>query len=265
MVGHYNIKKYYQHSEDYLESLKRHNDKIFTEYLNTVKKYVVPDSTILEIGCGTGLSSKLMSEEGYDVTGVEISELFLKESADFMSCNLKYCVADTEKLPFGDHVFNAVVAYDVIEHIENIDRVLKELDRVLNPGGILLLMSPNFFTIHKPFVLYHCFTNIELPGWTTGGFLTKLRYDLITYFGIVTKSLFRRPCFYKRKPNLHSDIVGKDIDSVYMTSPIDLYKFFQNKYEVINYQGKEKNVRIFLDSLRGQTKIVFKKTKEVAI
>ena len=81
---------------------------------------MAPASTILEIGCETGLSSKLMSEEGYDVTGVEISKLFLNESADFMSCNLKYCVADTERLPFGNHVFNAVVAYDVIEHIDGV-------------------------------------------------------------------------------------------------------------------------------------------------
>lgn len=66
MVTPCNLKKYHKQSGNYIESIKQYNDKTFTEYLNAVKKYITPASTILEIGFGIGLLSKLISEDYYN-------------------------------------------------------------------------------------------------------------------------------------------------------------------------------------------------------
>ena len=50
-----------------------------------------------------------------------------------------------DNFPYPKHFFDIVVAFDVLEHIENTDRVLKNVIRVLNPGGIFYVITPNGF------------------------------------------------------------------------------------------------------------------------
>ncbi len=56
---------------------------------------------------------------------------------------------DGQNLPFRDNLFDTIICIDVIEHVPNPQQMIKELVRVLKPGGILILSTPFFFYMHE--------------------------------------------------------------------------------------------------------------------
>ena len=109
-----------------------------------LKKYLPKiDSkrTILDAGCGTGINLALLSEFG-DVKGVDRSD----EAIHF--CNLRgennVRKSEIETLPFADGSFDLVTALDVLEHIPDDARALREIVRVCMPGGRVLITVPVF-------------------------------------------------------------------------------------------------------------------------
>lgn len=106
---------------------------------------------VLDIGCGTGINSLIIRDLGHEVVGLELSKAALRAYLDkgFEGLN-----ADIEtNLPFLDDVFDLIFASEVIEHIFNFELLLNEAFRVLKPGGILILSTPNsYFWVYR--ILY---------------------------------------------------------------------------------------------------------------
>lgn len=97
---------------------------------------------ILDIGCGIGkhLGSIKNFEEKY---GIDPSELAIKEAKkEFPEC--KFIVGSAYNLPFADNFFDFVYSIDVIEHLKEPEKMLKEAKRVLKKGGIFILQTPNY-------------------------------------------------------------------------------------------------------------------------
>ncbi|MBI3951595.1 MAG: class I SAM-dependent methyltransferase [Acidobacteria bacterium] len=97
---------------------------------------------VLDIACGEGYgTSALLRAGAASVVGVDICE----ESCAHAHC--KYGVdiqrADAEGMPFLDHSFDIVVSFETIEHVQNLAVFLDECVRVLLPGGLLVLSTPN--------------------------------------------------------------------------------------------------------------------------
>lgn len=96
---------------------------------------------ILDVGCGTGANLEMLSEFG-DASGVDVSA----EAVAFCHArgleNVKQAVA--EALPFDDGSFELVTSLDVVEHLDDDVAGLKEMRRVLRPGGRVLLAVPAF-------------------------------------------------------------------------------------------------------------------------
>lgn len=99
------------------------------------------NGAILNIGSGTGGMVPILERYG-EVTNVDSS----KEAIAFLKKkNIKNLhEADATNLPFPDNHFDAVVALDVLEHIEDDDAALREWRRVVKPGGSLLLTVPAY-------------------------------------------------------------------------------------------------------------------------
>ncbi len=97
------------------------------------------DLDILDVGCGTGYNLTLLSRYGR-AQGVDMSpealEFCRRRGVDQVTLH------DADRLPFEDHSFDLLTAFDVIEHIEDDEGALLEFKRVLRPGGQLLIYTP---------------------------------------------------------------------------------------------------------------------------
>lgn len=97
---------------------------------------------ILDVGCGDGHFADCCWNEPVDV-GLDPSERALAECAARGLRVYRVLVqASATRMPFGDGVFATVVSNSVLEHIPDIDRVLREIARVLKPGGIFAATMP---------------------------------------------------------------------------------------------------------------------------
>jgi SAM-dependent methyltransferase len=93
---------------------------------------------VLDVGCGRGHLLDLLADAG--ARGLHGLDVF----DDVASDRWGYTTGDlTGRLPFDDAAFPCVVAGEVIEHVPDPDHLLREIRRVLEPGGTLVLSTPN--------------------------------------------------------------------------------------------------------------------------
>lgn len=124
--------------------------------IDTQKIPLQPGSTILDLGCGQGRHIHGLAQDSrLNLVGMDLS----MESARTSLNGLKtYFPAESEhrgtwlvlrgdclQLPFGEGSFEAVVCAEVLEHIDDYERVLSEIHRILVPGGILAVSVPRFW------------------------------------------------------------------------------------------------------------------------
>jgi SAM-dependent methyltransferase len=106
---------------------------------------------VLEIGCGKGALLNRMRIAGHEAIGVDIdAEVIAYCTKTYPGIDARVCSGD--QLPFPDHSFDTVLSFDVFEHIPDSDKHLREVRRVLEPGGRYLLQTPNKWT-NIPFEL----------------------------------------------------------------------------------------------------------------
>ena len=96
---------------------------------------------ILDVGCGTGANLLMLSQYG-DAEGVDISNDALAFCRERGLDQVK--LGAGEKLPYDDGTFDLVTAFDVVEHMDDDLAGLREMRRVLRPGGRVLLFVPTF-------------------------------------------------------------------------------------------------------------------------
>jgi SAM-dependent methyltransferase len=101
--------------------------------------------TVLDVACGEGYGSALLSEVAFDVIGVDISpEAVAHASKTYQGrANLRFLQKSAFKTDLPDASFDLVVSFETVEHLLEQDAMLAELRRVLKPEGLLLISSPN--------------------------------------------------------------------------------------------------------------------------
>jgi ubiquinone/menaquinone biosynthesis C-methylase UbiE len=101
--------------------------------------------SILDAGCGNGRYSRFLlrhADADAAITGFDLSPRMLDRARKRLASNrVGHAMADLTRLPFGDEQFDAVVCGWVLEHLPDPRPGLRELARVLRPGGKLLLLS----------------------------------------------------------------------------------------------------------------------------
>jgi SAM-dependent methyltransferase len=99
---------------------------------------------VLDIGCGTGYGSAVLAEAALHVTGVDVSpEAVASARAAFSRENIEFLSASAERLPFPDSSFDLIIAFEVIEHLEDWKALLAEARRLLSPTGQFIVSTPN--------------------------------------------------------------------------------------------------------------------------
>jgi SAM-dependent methyltransferase len=99
---------------------------------------------IIDCGCGAGEYARALSERGADTVGIEFQKAKLLEAtADGSSRPISLSVADIQHIPFRDGSFDLALVNEVLEHVPDDLQGLREVKRVLKPGGLLIVFSPN--------------------------------------------------------------------------------------------------------------------------
>ncbi len=108
-------------------------------FLALIRTHLQPGDRILDIGCGIGLLAGYLSE--FTVTGIDLSFKMLSTAQQHNhSDGVSYAQADAHELPFGDQQFAAALLLSVLPHIDQPERALKEIHRVLQSGGLLAII-----------------------------------------------------------------------------------------------------------------------------
>jgi ubiquinone/menaquinone biosynthesis C-methylase UbiE len=99
---------------------------------------------VLDVGCGAGYGTAELALTAREVTGLDVSaEAVAYAHEHYGRENVRFEVGSATALPFEDASFDLVVAFEVIEHLENWAELLTEARRVLAPGGQLVVSTPN--------------------------------------------------------------------------------------------------------------------------
>jgi SAM-dependent methyltransferase len=106
-------------------------------------KEVPPGKKLLDLSCGSGRTSEMLAKLGFRVIATDYSPPPPMSTgiARVGGVDLNYL------LPFRSASFDGVDLVEVIEHIENQPQLLREISRVLKPGGVLLVSTPNVLNL----------------------------------------------------------------------------------------------------------------------
>jgi len=131
----------YDEHSDYFE-FHLANERQFRSYARPqiafVRQYA-PQGTLLDIGCGVGFLLDEARLQGYDVQGLELNA---KAVAFCASKGLKVNNCSLASCGLSDNTFEVVVMSHVLEHIHDFNSLLREVSRILKPGGTLMLSQP---------------------------------------------------------------------------------------------------------------------------
>ncbi len=117
-------------------------------YLEHMHRYlltasVVRGARVLDIACGEGFGSDILAETASDVIGVDISEAaILHASAKYARDGLRFEIGSVTAIPLPNESVDFVVSFETIEHIDGHQEMLAEVKRVLRPGGVLIVSTP---------------------------------------------------------------------------------------------------------------------------
>ncbi|UCF28875.1 MAG: class I SAM-dependent methyltransferase [Chloroflexota bacterium] len=146
-------------------------------YAMLVRKHGPASGRVLEIGCGLGHLLGWLVDQ-YEVYGTDINPWALIEACRNVPRGRFLLVSAEELEVFPDKVFQVVIAKHVVEHLENPEAAISEFSRVLAPGGLLLLATPNLNSLTRAvkkenWIGYQDPTHISL--WSPGKWLEKFQ------------------------------------------------------------------------------------------
>lgn len=139
--------------EDYRVSLSSSKEglegykKYFVEYFRPYIQRNNSRTRILDIGSGPGTYTELLAKEGFQAQGVDYSQEMVEVAKKRTNNAIPFSVADIYHLPFKDNSFDIVICFAVFQTVEDCDRALAEIFRVLKPRGVIIITTLNRFSL----------------------------------------------------------------------------------------------------------------------
>ena len=116
-----------------------------------LKEILQPGESLLEVGSGMGRNTNWLAQQGYNVTGIDISPIALQEAerrGEKLGVQPKYYLQDASQAgwPFPDHSFDAVLdtMTSMLFTLSELERYCREVVRVLKPGGKFFLYTLDY-------------------------------------------------------------------------------------------------------------------------
>jgi 2-polyprenyl-3-methyl-5-hydroxy-6-metoxy-1,4-benzoquinol methylase len=174
---------------------------------------------LLDLGCGTGAQTFHFATRGGVIAGVDVKRAFLQEfqrvaARGGLGERASPVMYDGSTLPFSDETFDAAISFEVLEHVRDERATLRELARVMEPGGTLAISVPNRWWIFE----------------THGAALPLLRWNRVPLFSWLPKRLhdrYARARIYRKGEIIDLlQAAGFRIrESVYVTAPMDVVRW----------------------------------------
>lgn len=212
----------------YEDELKFPIDKYFGFHL----KPMLQNKSILDLGCLVGGRSVAWFEQYNlkNLSGIDVDQVYInaaKQFAETKNINADFKKGYGEKIPYQDNQFDAILTYDVFEHVQDLDATLKECYRVLKPEGKLLAIFPSYYHPRE----HHLGLVSNFPGLHyifSGKTLVRAYYEILQERG-------ERAYWYKRNsPQLADYEKGNTING---TTFRKFYTYIKNSNWKIVFQS----------------------------
>jgi SAM-dependent methyltransferase len=177
---------------------------------------------VLEIGCGTGVHTKLLAEAGAHVAAVDLTPTAVELTTrrlELAGLSADVREADAESLPFESASFDFAWSWGVIHHSSDTNRVIAEIARVLRPGGRLAFMvyHRTSITFWLNYVLYR--------GVLRGGLLRESPDELANRWsdGVLARHYTRQTLTDSLRPwfeNIETQVMGQIGEAIPLPSRI---------------------------------------------
>lgn len=102
----------------------------------------VPGQKVLDLGCGPGDGASWLRKRGIDAVGLDYSDGMLEKARKDSFLGGRLTRGDAGRLPFKDGAFDKLVCTNSFHHYPDHTAALREMRRVLKPGGLMLLVDP---------------------------------------------------------------------------------------------------------------------------
>ena len=120
-----------------IDALHAFRDVECETFYKIIRSLPIPNSSVLEIGGGTGYQAQKLYDRGLNVTSIDVDTSNYRDAQVYPVQNY-----DGRDLPFECNTFDAVFSSNVLEHILDIEHTLGEIRRVLKPDGIAIHILP---------------------------------------------------------------------------------------------------------------------------
>ena len=127
-----------------------------------LQKYFSKNTTLLDVGSSQALTFSYLAQAFPKIVGIDIDKkahITAVSRLRRLKIKNKIIIYNGKKIPFKNNTFEGIVSTEVFEHVDNRKKFIKELFRVLKPGGKLLITAPNKLypiecEFHLPFLSY---------------------------------------------------------------------------------------------------------------
>ncbi len=144
------LKKIQKQLSNPYSPLGRHH-KNLNGFIRSGLADLAPGARVLDAGCGLSQWVNPEIRQRHHVIGVDVQPDSIKACQEiYKGCD--YRLADLYALEFKDDEFDAVVMREVIEHFRTPEKAVKEVYRVLKPGGVYVLTTPNYDSLLLHFI-----------------------------------------------------------------------------------------------------------------
>jgi len=147
------------------EDFSRTREKPWEEIEFLFNDYLIPGERVLDLGCGNGRYFEFLKKGNIDYFGVDSSEKLI-EIAKKRNPKARFQTADALSLPFPENYFDKVYSVAVLHQIPSNEfrlQFLKEVKRILKPGGLLILTVWKFHEKEEILLLFK-YTILKLIG-----------------------------------------------------------------------------------------------------
>ncbi|MDR4503204.1 MAG: class I SAM-dependent methyltransferase [Candidatus Scalindua sp.] len=219
-MGEIHQQNYYKTSKEYLEVISAGHSETYNFYCDLIEKVTDKKYKILDIGCGTGTSTQIINSRFGNVVGVDVSHMFMNKTKA-KDASLTFVAARAESVPFKDTSFDIVASNSFIEHVPDVEAVMRELVRITKQDGFLVFHGPNLISPITP--LIKAFRKIigqktsPIFGMTIiGCFLQSLK----NIQRIKQRKISEECLIEYREPDL--SFHGDDSDATWFSNPQDI-------------------------------------------